>query len=148
MSEEEDNKQMTKRFYEDVVNGGQLDLIDKMVAEDFVDHEAPPGQEPPVRGRDVTRTVVEGMREAFPDLEVEVQQVVAEGDLVTARTTWRGTHEGSFFGIDPSNESVEVESIDIVRVEDGVVTEHWGLMDNVALLSQIGEIQPPGMEPR
>lgn len=136
---------MTERFYEDVVNGEQLDLLDKMVAEDFLDHEAPPGQEPPVRGRQVVRTVVEGMHEAFPDLEVELEETIAEGDLVTTRTTWRGTHEGSFFGIEPSNETVEVDAIDVVRIEDGLVTEHWGLMDTIGLMTQIGEIEPPRM---
>lgn len=141
---EQENKQRVERFFKDVMSEGQIDLVDELVADDYVEHEELPGREETLRGTQAARSVVEEFRNAFPDLEVEVEQTMAEGDLVTARTRWRGTHEGPLFGIEPTNETVEFTAIDIVRLEDGRAREHWGLTDNMALFDQIGQGQPQG----
>lgn len=144
MSEQE-NKDLVQRFYDDVLTGGQLDLIDKLAGEDFVDHEGMPGQPTPVQGRENMKEFIQEFHNAFPDLEVTVNESIAEGDRVTVRSTWAGTHEGALFGIEPSNQPVEFTCIDIVRIEDGLAREHWGLTDNLTLFSQIGAINPPQM---
>lgn len=141
---EEENKQLVQRFFVDVLGDGQLDLIDKLVAEDFVDHEQGPGQQGAGQGRQAAREVVETFREAFPDLDVSVDQLVAEDDIVTVRTTWRGTHEGELMGLEATDETVEFTCIDIVRIEDGLARERWGLADELTILTQIGETELPG----
>ena len=68
-------------------------------------------------------------REGFPDLTISLEGVMAEGDRVTARVTMRGTHSGEFQGTAPTNKRVEVKAIDIFRIEDGKILEHWGHAD-------------------
>lgn len=140
---EQENEEMVRRFFQDVMSQGNTDLVDKLVADDYVDHEELPGREGQTQGPQAVQNVVEVFRAAFPDLDVEIEQTLTDGDLVAARTTWSGTHKGELFGVEPTNETVEFTAIDIVRIEDGLAREHWGLTDNTTLLSQIGAIQPP-----
>lgn len=142
MSERE-NKELVSRFYRDVVRGGDIDLMDKLVAEDVVEHEPIPGQETTPENRDEVKEMVRTFTEAFPDLDPHVEQIVAEGDRVAAFVRLTGTHEGSFFGIEPSNEQIETNRVDVFRVEDGLIREHWGVADNLTMLSQMGEVEPP-----
>lgn len=125
-----------------MLEGGHPDMLDKLLADGFVDHEGPPGVDAPMRGREDARAMVETLRNAIPDLAIDIEQMVAEDDLVTARTTWRGTHKGDLYGIEGSGDEVEFTAIDIVRVEDGLATERWGLADERTLLAQTGEIEP------
>jgi predicted ester cyclase len=73
--------------------------------------------------------------------------MLAEGDLVATRKTFRGTHQGPFMGLEPTGKQVEIGLIDIVRVVDGRVTEHWNAVDNLGLLQQLGVLPPPGQAP-
>lgn len=139
----QENKQLAKRFFEDVLTEGQVELIDKLVAEDYVEHEVPPGQEPPADGRQALKEMVEGIREGIPDLEVHVDKLLADGDLVAIHTRWSGTHAGPLWGIEPTNEQVSFHAVDIVRIEDGRAREHWGVTDNLSLFSQVGAVEPP-----
>jgi predicted ester cyclase len=83
------------------------------------------------------------MRSAFSDLNVAVEQSLESGDLACAHVTITGKHTGEFMGVPASDRSVEVESIDIIRIEDGKCAEHWGVTDNIALMQQIGAIPEP-----
>lgn len=139
----QENKELVKRFFEDVVNEGQMELVDKLISRSYAEHEVPPGQDLPANGRDALKEMVREFRKGFPDLQVEVDRLVGEGDIVTAHTTWTGTHEGSFWGIEPTHETVRFTAVDMVAFEDGKAVEHWGLTDNLALFSQIGVIDLP-----
>ena len=133
-----DNAELIKRFYDEVFGNGNLDLIDELTTEGLVDHEEGlPGQPP---GREGVKFFIKALREAFPDIKAEVDVTLSEGDLAAARAIARGTHEGEFMGVPPSNKSVEFEGIDIIRVEDGKVAEHWGVTDTMSLMQQIGAI--------
>jgi steroid delta-isomerase-like uncharacterized protein len=79
-----------------------------------------------------------GFTRAFPDLRLTVEDIMAEGDMVAARVSFRGTHAGEFQGIPPTNKQVAFSSIEINRMEDGKVAEHWFELDMLGLLQQLG----------
>jgi predicted ester cyclase len=130
------------RFYRGVIGNGDLSLIDELTADDLVDHEEGlPGQPP---GKEGVKYFVTAMREAFPDIApIEVSPMLADGDLEAARTVLRGTHRGQLMGVEPTQTTVEIESIDIIRVVDGKVAEHWGVTDTAGLMMQIGALPQP-----
>jgi steroid delta-isomerase-like uncharacterized protein len=133
-----DGKQIFNRFWEEVVSGGNLDAIDELVADDIVDHEEGfPGQPP---GKEGVRFFVTTLRDAFPDIRVTVGNTLGEGDLAAGDATLTGTHKGEFMGVPASDKSFEIASVDIIRVEDGKVAEHWGVTDTMSLMQQIGAI--------
>lgn len=86
------------------------------------------------------RFFVETLRAAFPDLTAEVDITLEDGGLAAGRAVIKGTHEGELMGVPASGKSVEIESMDIIRVEDGKVAEHWGVTDTMALMRQVGAI--------
>jgi steroid delta-isomerase-like uncharacterized protein len=127
------------RFYNEVVADGQTNLIDELTTENVTDHEQGlPGQPD---GREGVHFFVNAMRTAFPDLRPKsVEPLLADGDLEAGRVILTGTHQGELLGVPASGKSVEFESIDIIRLEDGKVAEHWGVTDTMALMQQIGAI--------
>jgi steroid delta-isomerase-like uncharacterized protein len=133
-----DNQELFRRFWEEVVAGGNLALIDELVADDIVDHEEGfPGQPP---GKDGVKFFVNTLREAFPDISVKAGVTLGDGNLAAGEATLTGTHTGDFMGVPASNKSFEIDSVDIIRVEDGKVAEHWGVTDTMSLMQQIGAI--------
>lgn len=132
----EDNMALARRFYSEVVNGGNLDLIDELVSEDFVDHEALPGM--PTTGPESPKATFSMFFAAFPDLQMTVDDMFADGDKVVARATMSGTHKGEFMGIPPTNKGFKVQAIDIGEFHDGKMTEHWGVTDQAAMMEQLG----------
>ncbi|HYO51070.1 MAG TPA: ester cyclase, partial [Chloroflexia bacterium] len=112
----EQNKELYRRFIEECFTGGNLDLIDEMIAADGVDHQAPPGT---AQGAEGVKQILSMFRSAFPDLQATVDQVIAEGDTIAARFTMSGTHQGEFFGIPPTGKRMEITGIDVVRFENG-----------------------------
>ena len=82
-------------------------------------------------------------RQAFPDSYFTVEDMVAEGDKVATRKTFHGTHQGEFMGIPPTGQQVSTGLIDVVRIVDGKVVEHWSMGDNLGLMQQLGVIPAP-----
>lgn len=130
---------LINRFYEEVLGGGNLSLVDELTTEDFIDHEEGlPGQP---SGREGVKFFVNAMRQAFPDLRLKtIEPTMTDGDLEAARTILSGTHRGEFMGIPATESAVEFESIDIICISDGKVAEHWGVTDVMTLMQQIGAI--------
>ena len=137
-----DNKAQMRRFYDEVVNGGKLDMIDELSTPDLVDHEAFPGLEG--SGREGVKQFFSMMRGAFPDLQMEVHDMIAEGDKVVARVTMTGTHQGEFMGVPPTGKKISVPTIDIVRFMDGKAAEHWGATDTGSMMEQLGAVPAAG----
>jgi steroid delta-isomerase-like uncharacterized protein len=131
-----DPKALTKRFFEGV-SAGDLSVIDEFVADDFVEHEEFPGISQDKAG--VTQ-FFSMFRAAFPDFRMEPHEMVAEGDLLCVRSTTTGTHEGEFMGVPPTGKRIAVEGFDMIRLRDDQVTDHWGLLDAMALMQQLGAI--------
>jgi len=138
----EQNKALFRRFVDEVFNHGNMSVIDELVAPDFVEHEElPPGIPQDLEGSKQLATM---LRSAFPDLEATIHDIIAEGDKVAVRMTWTGTQQGEFMGIPPTGKSVSIGVFDIVRVAGGKLVEHWGQMDNMGMMQQLGVIPAPG----
>jgi steroid delta-isomerase-like uncharacterized protein len=128
-------KQVVRRVVEEMWNRGDAEAIEELIHEDLVEHGAFGGE---AGGRaDAERTVI-GFRAAFPDLRLEIADLVGEGEHVVLRWSGAGTHRAPFMGAAPSGNRVEIEGIDIYRVVDGKVVEHWGYPDVLALMKQLG----------
>ena len=84
------------------------------------------------------------LRTAFPDLHFEIEELVAEGDVVAGRLTMSGTHEGPLMGTPPTGRSVRQEHMHFVRFEDGKAVEHWGVRDDLVMMQQLGLMPDPG----
>jgi predicted ester cyclase len=138
----EQNKALFRRVMEEVFNRGNMSLIDELIAPDFVEHEEPPPGMP--AGREGVKQLATMLHSAFPDITASIDDIIAEGDKVVARSTWSGTHKGEFMGIAPTGKSVSFGVFDIVRIAGGKFVEHWGMMDNLSMMQQLGVIPAPG----
>lgn len=140
LSVQEANKAVYRRFVEEVINQGNLAIIDELYAPDYVDHDLPPGAG---GGLDGVRRVQQLFRVGFPDVQFTIEDMVAEGDTVASHVTGHGTHTGDFMGIPPSGKEATWRSLGVFRVVDGKIVEHYGIPDLLGLLIQIGVIEPP-----
>jgi steroid delta-isomerase-like uncharacterized protein len=136
----EDNKATARRWYEEVFNAGNLDLIHELFAPNFVDHDPVN----PLPGLEGVRQVVGIYRGAFPDLHITVEDWVAEGEKVVTRFRAQGTHKGPLMGIPPTEKQVTVTGIDMLGFEHGKISEHWGNRDDLGMLQQLGAVPAPG----
>ena len=137
----EENKAVVRRFHDEVLNKGNLALIDELCSHDLVDHTAPPGLPPGVEGAKQTLGIYLA---AFPDLHVTMEDMIAEGDRVVVRWTASGTHKGDLMGIAPTGRRVTVTGIAIDRIAGGKTVEHWEVFDQMGLMQQLGVIPAQG----
>ena len=135
MSEKVRNEALMRRFYEELWSRGNLEAIPELVAENFVDHQAPVGQ---TSGREVLAGLVVMWRTGFPDMRESVEDLISEGDKVVGRFLMRGTHRGEFMCVAPTGRSVTMSGIDIVRVADGKISEFWYAEQTLELMQQLG----------
>jgi steroid delta-isomerase-like uncharacterized protein len=135
-----DAKDVTRRFYEEIINQKNVQAIDRFCAANFVDHNPPPGGKGTL---DATRQQFLELVAAFPDLTMTVQDQIAEGDRVVNRLLVRGTHKGEYMGMPGSGKKVEIGGIDILRIVDGKAAERWGYFDDVKLMVQLGAMPGP-----
>ena len=129
----------TLRTMFDSINSGDVDGFGVHLAEDFFEHETTPSQ-------DSTKAAAEGlfrmMMAGFPDLRFDAEDVMSIGDKVVVRARVTGTNTGSFMGMPPTGKSVDVQVIDILRFGgDGLVHEHWGVMDMLSMMQQLGVVR-------
>jgi steroid delta-isomerase-like uncharacterized protein len=136
----EDSINVFRRLVAELINDGNVAAFDELFAPDFVEHELPPGVP---QGREGTRQLFSALHTAFPDLRAEIEDVVAQDDKVVFRMTWQATQSGEFLGIPPTGKRVTWGVFDMVRVADGKIAEHWGLMDQLSLMQQLGLIPTP-----
>lgn len=138
----EENKRLVRRGTEEIINAGNLQLVDEMFAPDYIERDGSA-----VRNREEFKEFFGMMRRAFPNLHFSIDQELAEGEYVMQRITFRGTHQGSFNGIPPTGKRVEISGIDLFRVVDGKVAQHWGQFDSLGMLQQLGVVPLPGTSP-
>ncbi len=137
----EKNKATYRRFVEEVINKGNVEVIPELYQADYVDHSRPPGAP---EGLDGVRMIPKMFRGAFPDLHFTIELMVAEGDLVATYVTGRGTNDGPFMGHPATGRKAQWASMGFFRVADGKIAEHWGSPDLLTLLTQLGAIPSPG----
>ncbi|MFW5942870.1 MAG: ester cyclase, partial [Chloroflexota bacterium] len=133
-TQSERNKQITRHFIEEVLNKGNLDVMDELMAPDFVSHSHG------TKGREAYRAVLEGIRRAFPDLQGTIDIMVAEGEWVAVRTTVAHTHLGPFMGVEPTGVHGTHTGMAFVRIVDGQMVEFWEEADMLGLLQQLGAV--------
>src|SRR3954470_19105899 len=126
--------ELVRRFHTELLSARDTDVVDSFFAPDFVSHNNPPGFPPGVDG---VKQFFAMFRDAFPDVTVVIDELVADGDRVAVATTFTGTHQGELMGMAPTGKRVSVTGIDIVRVADGRIVEHRGLTDMVGLMRQL-----------
>lgn len=132
----EENKAAVNRFYE-VFDEGDLSIVDEVLASNFVEHNPFPEQPP---GPEGMKQVLSMMRAAFPDSEMAVEDVIAEGDRIAVRAEMTGTHRGEFMGLPATGNRVTVTGLSIWRVVDGKIVEHWEQFDAMGMMQQLGAI--------
>jgi predicted ester cyclase len=130
-------KDIVRRFVDEYQSGADERAFDELMHPEIVDHNRPPGVAPGAPG---VRQQFDGFRAAFPDFRATILDQVAEGDKVVTRKVFTGTHEGPFDGLEPTGRQVEIHVIDIVRVADGKIVEHWNCVDRLGLLAQLGAV--------
>ena len=134
----DDNKALVQRFYDEVINQKNLAALDQFVSPNAVNHTVPAGlpQGP---------SQFLGLHlNAFPDAKATVEDLLADGDKVIARVSFHGTHQGAFGSIHPRGKPITVMAINIFRIANGKMVEHWGLADRLSALQQLGVVPPPG----
>ena len=138
----EDNKAITRRLIEEAFVGGNLDLVDELVAPGYESHD--PATPPDLRnGPAGVKALIQGYRAAFPDLQITIDQQLADGDYVITRWTGNGTHEGELMGIAATGTHATITGIAIDRIEDGKIAETWENWDTFGLMQQLGAIPAP-----
>jgi steroid delta-isomerase-like uncharacterized protein len=135
MLSSQENKALVRRLVEEAQAGGKLHVIDELISPDFVDHSAWPGIP---ATREGVKQIFGMFHAALADLQVIIHDQIAEDDRVVTRKTLRGTHQGALLGVPPTGNVIRIEVIDILRVQDGQITDHWNLVDQHGLLQQLG----------
>ncbi len=133
----EENKAIELRFFEEVVNKGNLAVIDELVAANFVDRSAPLGVAP---DREGYKQFFAMAHSAFPDFHSTLEDMIAEGDKVVQRFTVRGTHKGEWMGIALTGKQIEMGGIAVHRLAGGKIVEDWTSMDMLGMMQQLGVI--------
>ena len=139
----EQNKALARQLVEEVLNRGNMSRADEIIAPNFVEHEELPPEIPP--GREAPKLMFTMLRRAFPDFKATSKQLIAEGDKVVLYMTWTGTQKGEFMGVPPTGKSIAIDVIDIIRIAEGQFVEHWGVMDQMAMMQQLGVMPAPGV---
>lgn len=127
------NLEILRRAIDEGWNKGNLEVIDELFAPDFVEHQA--GIAP---GREGVKGSIRALRTAFPDLHLVPEDSATDGDIVWVRLAGTATHRGPFLGVPATGRSIRVDVIDVARVVDGRIVEHWGVADRLSLAQQIG----------
>ncbi len=138
-SEFERNKAVVQRYVDEIQNAHSLDALESIFAEDFVDHMASSGGLY-LGGMDGLKRGYATFLNAFPDLHVTVEDMIAEGDKVVAYKTVTGTHRGTHLGIPPTGKRVQWQNVGIYCIKNGKIAEYWGLLDEMSLFRHLGAI--------
>jgi len=130
---EEQNKAVAKRAFEEILSRGRFELAEQLYAKDFINH----GLHRNV-GLEEDQTALKGWHEAFPDVSIVPEKLIAEGDLVTIYWIARGTNTGTGNGLPATGKKAELAGITIWRIVDGKIKEEWSAFDQLSMMQQLG----------
>ena len=135
---QEQNKALAKRAFEELLSGGKFELAEQLYAKDFVNHGI---------HRDISlaedQAALKGWHQAFPDVVIAPEKLIAEGDLVTIYWIARGTNTGTGNGLPATGKKVEQAGITIWRIVNGKIKEEWSAFDQLSLMQQLGLLEKP-----
>jgi steroid delta-isomerase-like uncharacterized protein len=133
----EENKANVRRYLDEAWNKGNVSVLDELMTPDYARYVGLSGAH---LDREGQKQRIAGFHKAFGDLQLILDDMVAEGDKVTIRIRLTGTHRDTFMGIPATGKRITIAAIDILRLVDGKVVEHWGVMDTYGILQQLGAI--------
>lgn len=139
----EANKATVRRLVEEIQNRHDLAQMDAFFAPNFINHLEAADDSAELTAVERAKIVFRDMFAAFPDLHVTIQDQLAEGDRVVTHKLFRGTHQGTFMGLAPTGRQIAFAVIDILRLDQGKVVEHWAIQDRLALMQQLGLLSGP-----
>lgn len=131
----EKNKILVRRINKEFIEGGNMNAFWEIFAEDFINYTAPPGMLQIREG--VIYFFNNFLKEAFPNLTVEIHDMIAEGDKVSTRKSFYGTHKGEFMGLAPTGKNVVMDVIDVLQFREEKCVAHWGMLDLNAVMAQL-----------
>ncbi|MBN1189334.1 MAG: ester cyclase [Dehalococcoidales bacterium] len=131
------NKKLVETLCRSVFQSHDFSKLDEIMREDFIQHN-----EDTPQGRSGFKRFFEQMFIAMPDFNYTVKKIMAEGDTVMMYSTTTATHLGEWMGIPPTGNKIEFDVVDIIRIEDGKIAEHWDVADTLKLFTQVGKIKP------
>ena len=137
-----ENEEMVRQLMEDVLLGGNQELVDELLADEFVGHSNLVSE--PIHGRDEYKRFISRLSAGMSDFEYNFEDVIAEDDRVAVRGRATGIHDSEFVGIEPTGEEIEIEGMYVARIEDGRIVESWGQNDVLGALRQLGVVELPG----
>jgi steroid delta-isomerase-like uncharacterized protein len=129
---------IARRYFEEVWNQGRLEVLDELLSPTYINHTPSVGN--PAPGPGGLKPIVTAIRQAFPDLHYTIEDVIVGRECVVIRTTMTGTHDGDLFGIPATHRKIRVMQIQIERVRDGRIVEHWRVTDELTLMRQLGVV--------
>ncbi len=138
-----DNKSVIRRLMEDVVNTGNVDLVERYISPDYVEVYRRQRHSIGIEGM---KAHILGVRQTYPDLHVTVENQISEGECVATCIRARGTHKGQWLGMKPTRRIVEFTGVNIDRVVDGLLVEHSGAANMLEPLLEIGAIRVVGID--
>jgi predicted ester cyclase len=139
----QENKALVRRFWEEASRRGLQAVLEEFLAPDVVSHPPASANPGPVRGREAWKRFTAAQFGVFPDLAVTAEDLIAEGDMVGARVTARGTHAGELMGFPPTGRQVTFMGMEAFRIIDARIVEQWGEFDALGLLQQLGAMPQP-----
>jgi steroid delta-isomerase-like uncharacterized protein len=145
VSSNEEKRRVLRQVFEEIWSKGNLELVAAIYSPGYVFHT--PAEPEPIRGREAWKEFIERIRSGFPDVQVTVEDVLADGDLAAARTTMRMTHTGEYQGLPPTGTRLEASQTVFARFEDGRIVEGWQEIDALGVMRQLGVVPPAGVGP-
>ena len=133
------NKQIVQTYFNEAWNKGHLDVLDSILSENYINHT--PSTPNPPRGPAGLKPIITAIRAGFPDLHYEIKDIIVTNDRAVARVVMTGTQTGTLFGIAPTGKHVEVNQINIEKIENGKITEHWRVTDELAMMKRLGVVK-------
>lgn len=129
------NRQLGERYFNQVWNQGKVELLDSLLAPNYINHTPSAPTSPGPAG---LKPIVKAIRKAFPDLHYEIKQLIATPEYLTIRVEMTGTQLGSLFGIPPTGKPIRVMQINIEKIENGRISQHWRVTDELGMFKQLG----------
>jgi predicted ester cyclase len=139
----EQNKELVRRFIDEVFRKKNIGIIDYLFAPGFISHYVPPGT---IQDVEAFKKSIRSFLTAFPDIEITIEDLIAEDDKVVAHVTGGGTHTGNFQAFPPTGKRVILLAMIIWRISDSKFVERWEIMDQLGMLQQLGIIPKPSQE--
>ena len=139
----EENEALVRRYFEEIWNKGNLELIEELFTTNFVRH-GPVGTEGEVRGPEEFKGLVSTYHAGLPDFRVTIDEMIAEGDRVVTRWTVRGTHQGELMGNAPTGNQITFTGYLFDRISGGKIEEEWVDYDTLHVMQEIGAVPQQG----